>query len=144
MKTLILSDLNSLILNRQGFALVDPHGDLVESVLAKIPEHKKKDVIYFNVPDTARPLAFNPLESVPPEKRPLACSQLLEAFQKIWDDSWGPRVEHVLRSCFLALLDQPQATLADVLRLLDDKGFRERAMRNVGNEQVRRFFPEGI
>ena len=140
LKTLILSDLNSPTLNRQGFALVDPHGDLVESVLAKIPEHRKKDVIYFNVPDTAHPLAFNPLENVPPERRPLACSQLLEAFQKIWDDSWGPRVEHVLRNSFLALLDQPEATLKDVLRLLDHKSFRERAMRNVSNEEVRRFW----
>ena len=120
--------------------MIDPHGDLVESILPNIPEHRKKDVVYFNVPDTANPLAFNPLENVAPERRPLACSQLLEAFQKIWDDSWGPRTEHLLRNCFLALLDQPEATLADVLRLLDGKTFRENAMRNVRNGQVRRFW----
>ena len=137
---LILGDLNSPTLKRQGLALIDPHGDLVESVLAAVPEHRKKDVVYFNVPDTTHPLAFNPLESVPPARRPLACSQLLEAFQKIWDDSWGPRVEHVLRNSFLALLDQPEATLADVLRLLDDKKFRESAMCNVRNAEVRRFW----
>jgi hypothetical protein len=97
-------------------------------------------LIYFNVPDFTRPLAFNPLERVPPEKRPLAASGLLEVFKKIWIDSWGPRMEHILRNALLALLDQPQATLADVLRLLSDREFRRDAMTRVANPQVREFW----
>src|SRR5713101_3561925 len=53
----------------EGVALLDPHGDLVERVLAKVPERRKADVLYFNVPDQERPFGFNPLERVPPEKR---------------------------------------------------------------------------
>src|SRR5437867_6761119 len=114
-----------------GLALLDPHGDLVERLLAAIPEKRKEDLIYFNVPDVAHPLGFNPLESVAPERRPLAASGLLEVFKKIWIETWGPRLEHILRNALLALLDQPEATLGGVLRLLDDKTFRRSAMVHV-------------
>jgi hypothetical protein len=124
----------------RGLALLDPHGDLIERVLAGVPENRKADVIYFNVPDGAHPLGFNPLESVSPEKRPLAASGLLDVFKKIWADSWGPRLEHILRNALLALFDQPAATLADILRLLDDRGFRSHAMTRVHNTQVREFW----
>src|SRR5947209_20520660 len=49
--------------NGEGFALLDPHGDLVEQVLKLMPEERQSDLIYFNVPDTAHLLAFNPLEA---------------------------------------------------------------------------------
>lgn len=124
----------------RGLALLDAHGDLVARILASLPEARKGDLIYFNVPDFKHPLGFNPLESVLPEKRPLAASGLLEVFKKIWIDSWGPRLEHILRNALLALLDQPQATLADVLRLLSDRDFRRDAMTRVANTQVRDFW----
>jgi type IV secretory pathway TraG/TraD family ATPase VirD4 len=124
----------------RGVALFDPHGDLVERVLERIPEKRKDDLVYFNVPDIQHPLGFNPLESVPPAKRSVAASALLEVFKKIWPDSWGPRLEHILRNALLALLDQPEATLADVLRLFHDKEFRIRAAERTSNAQVRAFW----
>jgi hypothetical protein len=123
-----------------GLALLDPHGDLVERVLAWVPENRKEDLIYFNVPDASRPLGFNPLERVPPLKRSLAASGLLEVFKMIWADSWGPRLEHILRNALLALVEQPQATLADVLRLLNDPPFRKLAAGRVASPQVRNFW----
>src|SRR5207253_4914648 len=77
---------------------------------------------------------------VPPQARSLAASNILEVFKKIWAESWGPRLEHILRNALLALLDQPQATLADVLRLLADKDYRKRACERVANPQVREFW----
>jgi DNA helicase HerA-like ATPase len=123
LETLIRQDIAS----GQGLALLDPHGDLVEKVLAYFPEERKEDLIYFNVTDHSQPLGLNPLENITPLKRPLAASGLLEVFKKLWLDSWGPRLEHIMRNALLALLDQPQATLADVLRLLDDQAFRRKA-----------------
>src|SRR5438034_7638918 len=123
-----------------GLALLDPHGDLVERLLAAVPDQRKSDLIYFNVPDIAHPLGFNPLENVSADRRPLAASGLLEVFKKIWSESWGPRLEHILRNALLALLDQPEATLAGVLRLLDDKAFRRSAMNRVANAAVRDFW----
>jgi type IV secretory pathway TraG/TraD family ATPase VirD4 len=124
----------------QGLALLDPHGDLIEKILARIPEERKADLIYFNVPDRADPLGFNPLERVPGSQRALAASHLLESFKKLWSEFWGPRTEHILRNAILALLDQPQATLADVLRLFDEAAYRKRVVEQVANAHVRRFW----
>ncbi len=123
-----------------GLALFDPHGDLVERVLASVPDLRRHDLVYFNVPDTTRPFGFNPLERVAPAERALAAAGMLDVFKKIWSESWGPRLEHILRNALLTLMDQPEATLADVLRLLDDAEFRKRAAGRVSNAQVRRFW----
>ena len=138
LETLVRQDIE----RGEGVAVLDPHGDLVERLLAAVPESRLQDLIYFNVPDAARPLGFNPLERVPASKRPLAAHGLLEVFKKIWLDSWGPRLEHILRNSLFALLDQPEATLGDILRLLDDADFRKRAALRVSNSQVRRFWLE--
>lgn len=124
----------------QGLALLDPHGDLVERIAVSIPRHRAEDVVYFNAADPAGPLAFNPLDRVAPGKRGLAASGLLDAFRKLWPDFWGPRLEHVLRNAILALLEQPEATLSDILRLLDDKVFRKSVTDRVANAHVRRFW----
>src|SRR5216117_3179717 len=136
LETLISQDVRS----GHGVALLDPHGDLAERVLAGVPEKRKDDLIYFNVPEVLKPLGFNPLERMEPGKRPLAASGVLEVFKKIWADTWGPRMEHILRNALLALLDQPEATLADVLRLLSDKAFRRTAMAHVASARVRDFW----
>src|SRR5437667_8165002 len=57
-----------------GLALLDPHGDLVERLVEAVPEERKHELVYFNVPDVSSPLGFNPFESVPPIRRPLAAS----------------------------------------------------------------------
>jgi hypothetical protein len=77
---------------------------------------------------------------VPVEKRGLAASGLLDAFKKIWADSWGARLEHILRNAFLALLDQREAILADVLRLLDDRAFRRDVVVRVYSPRIRDFW----
>src|SRR5207249_3256683 len=94
LETMVRQDISA----SQGLALFDPHGDLVERVLAWMPEERRKDLIYFNAPDASAPLGFNPLETVPPGKRALAASGMLGVFKKIWADSWGPRLEHILRN----------------------------------------------
>jgi hypothetical protein len=136
LQTLIEQDVR----HGEGLALFDPHGDLAERLAASLPEARRKDLIYFNVPDASRPLAFNPLAGVPPAKRPLAVGGMLDAFKKIWSDSWGVRLEHVLRNALFALLDTEEATLPDILRLLDDDAFRRSVASRVTNPQVRRFW----
>lgn len=137
METLITQD----IAHGEGVALLDPHGDLAARVLASIPEHRRKDLLHFD-PAAPEPMGFNPLESVPPLRRPLAAAGLLEVFKKIWADSWGPRLEHILRNALLALLDQPSATLGDVLRLFADARFRRHVASGIQNPHVRSFWLE--
>jgi Type IV secretion-system coupling protein DNA-binding domain len=133
---LILQDIEA----GRGVAILDPHGDLVERVLAKVPGNRQEDVINFDVPDAKQSLGFNPLSNVPQSKRSLAASGLVGVFRKLWCDSWGPRLEHILRNALLLLLDQPEATLADVLRLLSDVRYRAVALRSVRSDQVRDFW----
>jgi hypothetical protein len=136
LETLIRQDIES----GQGIALLDPHGDLVEKIERLIPQHRRDDLIYFNVSDPANTLGFNPLEQIAPLKRPLAASGMLEVFKKLWIDSWGPRLEHILRNALFALLDQPQATLGDILKLLDDSRYRKSVVANIQNARVRDFW----
>ncbi len=136
LETIIRQDLEHGL----GLALLDPHGDLVGKLAAAMPEHRQNDLIYFNVPDTARPLGFNPLSAVSPGKRSLVVSGLLDGFRNVWTEFWGPRLEHILRNALLALVEMPEASLADVLRLFDDKDYRKSVAGRVGNPQVRRFW----
>ncbi len=123
-----------------GFALLDPHGDLVKKVRSLLPKTRADDMIYFNVADPGQPFGFNPLANVPADKRPLASSGLIQVFKHLWSDSWGPRLEYILRNCITALLDYPDSTLADVLRLLADRSFRRKVVEHVRNRQVKEFW----
>lgn len=123
-----------------GFALFDPHGDLAERLYAWIPESKRANVVYLNVPDPNQPFGFNPLEGVPPIKRSLAANSIVEALKKIFDDAWGVRLEYILRNALLVLLEFPGATLADVVRLFHEKDFRTEAAERCSNEYVKRFW----
>lgn len=123
-----------------GFALLDPHGDLVKRIKARVPWSRQDDVIDFDVPDASQPYGFNPLANVPVEKRPLAASGLIQVFKHLWQDSWGPRLEYILRNCLLSLLDYPDANLSDILKLLSDKSFRSKVLSYVSNEQIKDFW----
>jgi hypothetical protein len=112
----------------------------VERVVPRVPAERSGDLIYLDVPNQAQVFGFNPLERVSPARRSLAASALVEVFKKIWSDSWGPRLEHILRNAIFCLLEQPEATFADIPRLLDDQAFRKRAAERVSNAQVRQFW----
>lgn len=126
----------------RGFALLDPHGDLVERVVNAAPAAARDSLIYLNVPDALQPYGYNPLRHVRDEYIPLAASGLLETFRKIWPEAWGVRMEHVLRNVLYTLLEQPAATLADVPRLLADKDYRNGITRGIRNPVVRAFWKD--
>ena len=136
LETLMLSDVK----NGRGFALLDPHGDLVKKIKANIPWSRRDDVIDFDVPDSTQPYGFNPLANVAADKRPLAASGLIQVFKHLWQDSWGPRLEYILRNCVLSLLDYPQADLSGILKLLSDKAFRKEVLPFITSEQIKEFW----
>lgn len=123
-----------------GIGVIDPHGDLAEHILDRIPEDRIEDVVYFNPSDLEFPIAFNPLESVPRDCQHLVVSGLISVFKKIWPDFWGPRLEHILRHSLFTLLEYPQSTLLDIPKLLTDREFRQRAIGYVTQPQVRDFW----
>ena len=122
-----------------GFALIDPHGDLVERLAKRIPTSRRADVIYLNAADPTQPYGYNPLRHVSEHRIALAASGMMEVFKKMWPEAWGVRMEHILRNVLMALLEQPDATLHDVLRMLSDQDFRKGVARDLRNETVRTF-----
>jgi len=126
----------------RGFALVDPHGDLVERIANNLPKDLPRQVIYLNAADPAQPYGYNPLRRVRADKIPLAVSGLLETLKKLWPDAWGVRMEHVLRNSLYALLERDGSTLPDILRLFSDDTFRKTIGQEIGNETVRRFWTQ--
>ena len=124
LELLALSD----VFYNQGYCIVDPHGDFAIDNLRFVPESRVEDVVYFNPADTAFPVAFNPLEVTDPAKKPNICSEVIGVLKRMFGDSWGPRLEHILRYTLLALLDRPETTLLDISRLLTDKDFRKETL----------------
>lgn len=137
LKNLLLQDLK----NGSGLALLDPHGDLVEEIFARIPKEREKDVTYINPADSLSSLGFNVLEGIDtPRGRHLIASGLVSVFKKLWSEFWGPRSEHILRNSILALTEYPGTTLLDLPRLLTDKNFRKIVLTYVRDPLVKEFW----
>ncbi|MDR3298223.1 MAG: type IV secretory system conjugative DNA transfer family protein [Candidatus Nomurabacteria bacterium] len=113
------------IYHNQGYCIIDPHGDFAVNNLKFIPESRAKDVVYFNPADTQYPVAFNPLELTDESRKPNISSEVIGVLKRMFGESWGPRLEHILRYTLLALLDRPETTLLDISRMLTDKQFRK-------------------
>lgn len=124
----------------RGVCVVDPHGELAEKVVDFIPSHRLNETIYFNPADIDYPIAFNILEKVDASYRHLVASGLVGIFKKIWADSWGPRLEYVLRNAILALLEFPGSTLLGIMRILVDKEYRRKVITKISDPVVRSFW----
>lgn len=136
LELLALSD----IYHNQGYAIIDPHGDFAINNLRFIPERRIKDVIYFNPADTAFPLGFNPLEITNPNQRLTVSSEVIGVLKRMFGNSWGPRLEHILRYTILALLERPETTILDITRMLTDKEFRKETLNYVTDTVVLQFW----
>jgi len=136
LETLAVQDIRS----GKGVAFIDPHGDTAEKIITMIPPHRINDVIYFNPADQKFPIAFNVMEAVNPEYRHLVASGLIGVFKKIWADSWGPRLEYILRNAILALLEYPGSTLLGIMRMLVDKKYRKRVVDKISDPVVKSFW----
>jgi hypothetical protein len=122
-----------------GFAVIDPHGDYAQNILRRIPSERAQDVIYFNPADTEFPVAFNPMEVSDPKLKNHTASELIGVLKRMFE-SWGPRLEYILRYSLLALLDYPNATMLDITRILTDKKFRMEVLSYVQDPVVQNFW----
>jgi hypothetical protein len=135
-KNMVIQDLR---LNH-GVALVDPHGDLVEDLLNFIPKTRTNEVVYFNPADKENPVAINILEAKGDDEKHLVASSLISVFRHLWKEFWGPRLEHILYNCVLALMDTPGQTLLGVYRMLVDDEFRKLIVGNIKDPVVKMFW----
>jgi len=126
----------------RGVAVIDPHGDLAEAVIWFIPKSRTNQTIIFDPSDVDSPIAFNMLDNVDPEQRNLVASGLVWIFKKIFGDSWGPRLEHILRNTILALIEYPNTTLVSIPLMLTSEVFRNKVINKVTDPVVRNFWKQ--
>lgn len=138
--TLLESMIYSDIKSGRGVGVVDPHGDLADKVLNFIPSARTNQVIIFDPSDRDFPVAFNMLENLDPNLNTIVCSGLVGIFKKIYAESWGPRLEHILRNTILSLLEYPGTTMLGITRILQDSEFRRRVVKKITDPIVKNFW----
>jgi len=136
LENMIISD----VINGEGCCYIDPHGDTAEKILDFIPADRINDVVYFNPADIEFPISFNILESVDESKKHLIASGLVGVFKKQFAESWGPRLEYILRNAILALLDYQGSTLLGIMRILVDKEYRKKVVEKINDPVVKSFW----
>jgi len=127
----------------EGLCVVDPHGDLIEDVLAHVPKERAKDVVVFDPADSERPMGLNLLEAKTVEEKDRASLDAMEIFIKLFgNEIFGPRIQHYFRNGCLTLMDDEEegATLIDVPRLFVDDEFQRYKVSKCKNAVVRSFW----
>ncbi len=128
------------VFHSQGYAIIDPHGDFAVNNLRFIPASRVKDVVYFNPADTGFPMGFNPMEVGDPALMNNISSEIIGVMKRMFGESWGPRLEYILRYTILALLAYPNTTMLDITRMLTDKKFRKEVLGYVEDTVVLNFW----
>ena len=127
----------------RGVCVLDPHGDLVDSLLDYVPKQRTNEVLLFDAGDREFPVGFNPLATNGHLDPVLVADGVLTAFQKVFgfDAGQAPRMLHIFRNCLLTLVSvRDDANLVSVQRLLTDDSFRKSMMPQVDNPAVRHFW----
>ena len=129
------------MMDGRGFAFIDPHGDLVESLLGKVPKERVEDIIYFNPSDMANPIGLNMFEFDTPDQKDFLVQEAINMLYGLYDPGHtgivGPRLEHIFRNCALLLMADPAGgTFIDVPKCLIDPEFVKSKLKYVKDQQV--------
>lgn len=151
--TMLLYSIVQDIKNGKGIAVLDPHGDLAETILRHIPKERINDVIYMNPDDLSHPIGMNPLE-LPDDitgddllrEKDLITESAISVLRKIFseDDSGGHRIEYILRNAIQTALTLEKSTLFTIFRLLNDSKYRREVVRNLDDENLKNFWKNEI
>ena len=128
-----------------GLFVMEPHRELIEALTGLIPPSRQDDVVLVDIADMAYPLGINPLDATLGRNRDKTVDNLITIFERIWNNSWGPRTENVLEFALKTLADanenvvkadvqhgpDRQYTLLDVVPLLRNISFRHAVMEQV-------------
>lgn len=133
----------------KGVGIVDPHGDMAETLLRHVPRDRIKDVVYFNPDDLAYPIGLNLLELDKElsgdellREKDLITETIVSIFRKIFsdDDSGGHRIEYMLRNAVQTALTQEKATLFTVYNLINDPTYRKKVVASLDDENLKSFW----
>lgn len=130
--TLLLNLAAQDIAAGRGTAVLDPKGDLVHELLARVPRARLRDIVYIGPEEQTRFVGLNPLTLADGEDPDLAAENVLAIFKRIYHENWGPRTDDILKACLYTLVASPRATLAQIPGLLTNSTVRERLLRGRG------------
>ena len=136
LRNMILAD----IWRGAGVGVIDPHGDLAEDIIDSIPPERSDDVVYFNPSDLAYPIAWNPIQDIPPDARAQHADFLVDGFKSVFHESWGPRLEFILYHAIRACMDADRTTLLSVYKMLTDEDYRAGIVSQVDDPLTRDFW----
>jgi hypothetical protein len=151
--TMLLYSIVQDIKNGKGVAVLDPHGDLAETILRYIPEERIGDVIYMNPDDLSHPIGMNLLELSDElhgddllREKDLITESTISVMRKIFseDDSGGHRIEYILRNSIQTALTLEKPTLFTIFELLNDAKFRRAVTNSLEDENLKSFWKNEI
>src|SRR3989344_1024095 len=141
--TLLQEMIRQDILAGNGVGVIDPHGDLADSVLAIVPRTRAEDVIYFDPSDTERPIGLNMLEWKTSEQKDFAVQEMIRIFEKLFPpEVIGPMFEHNMRNAMLTLMADAEdpGTIAEIPRIFTDEVFAATKVAKVRDPMVKAFW----
>lgn len=144
LKTMIMQD----IMNGEGLAVIDPHGDLIEDILRMMPPSRAEEVILFDPSDTERPMGFNMLEAQTEQQKHFVVNSIIGLMYKLFDPNKtgiiGPRFEHAIRNAMLTVMYEKGSTFIEVVRVLTDQAFVQELLPKVEDPIIRRYWTDQI
>jgi len=136
------------IINGEGLAFIDPHGEAVEELLTMIPKERAEDVVYFNPADSSRPMGINILEAQTEEQKHQAVNSFISLLYKLYDPNRtgivGPQLERAVRNVMLTAMSETGNTLIEVLKLLTNPAFAEKKIKLIDDPMVKSYWTEQI
>jgi len=132
------------IKNGEGLCVIDPHGDLIQDILARAPKERAEDIIVFEPFDMDRPMGLNMLEVDSEEQKDFAVQEMISIFYKLVTDPamLGPMFEHNMRNAMLTLMadEEHPGTITDIPRIFTDTEFQKYKTGKVKDPVVRLFW----
>ena len=124
----------------RGVAIIDPHGDLCDTILNYIPSNRFNDCCYFNPADPEYVYPLNVLEAENESQAELVASGVLSIFKKLYGNSWGPRLEYILRNAILTLVFTPGSDMTHIVEILTNKTYRASVVDKLQNQTLKNFW----
>lgn len=145
LEELVIQDIKS----GKGLAVIDPHGDLIDGILSRIPPERAEDVIYFDPADVDRPMGLNMIESRTEQEMHFVATSIVGLMYKLFDPQKtgiiGPRFEHAVRNAMLTVLQAlPSGTFIEVVQVLQRPDFVQELLPRVSDPIVRRYWTDQI
>src|SRR6185369_278714 len=132
------------IKNGEGICVVDPHGDLVEDILARAPKERAEDIVVFEPFDMDRPVGLNMFEVDGEEQKDFAVQEMIQIFYKLVTDPamLGPMFEHNMRNAMLTLMadEEYPGSITDIPRIFTDTDFQKYKVSKLKDPVVRLFW----